>query len=348
MRHRAISLVLATSLGLAAFGGRAYADETTAQQTVAAEVLFEEGLELKKAGKFLEAAKKLEQAQRVDPGIGTLLHLADAFERGGKLASAWGSYKEAAGAAQKARDPREKLANDLAGKLAGKLARLSLDLGSNASLPGLVVARGTVELAGSMASVPIPVDAGTLVVEVRAPGHLSFREELSIKDGDQRTLTVPPLEPKPEEPVPAGVDTGASNVPPPSSGPPTSRSTTTPLQHKLRYGSLALGLGAAAGAGVATAFLIRAIQFKDQSAPLCDATTCTTLEGEALTNDALHAARIATTATVVAGAAGAGALGLLIGSFAAGRAPERKDVAWAAVPWFDGRAAGLTVGGSFR
>ena len=52
------------------------------------EALFEEGKRLKKDGQFLDAARKFEQVQRLDPGIGTLLHLAESYERGGLLASA--------------------------------------------------------------------------------------------------------------------------------------------------------------------------------------------------------------------------------------------------------------------
>jgi hypothetical protein len=345
MRHRAISLVLATSLGLASLAGPAHAEEATAQQKAAAEALFEEGLRLKKDGKFLEATRKLEQAQRLDPGIGTLLHLADGYERAGKLASAWGNYKEAGATAQKARDPREKLANELAGKLVGKLARLSIDLGPNTGLRGLAVTRGSVELDASTAAVPIPVDAGTIGVEVRAVGHRPFRIEVTVKDGEQRKLEIPALEAMPEEPAQASTPTNTTAST--TASPSPTVGTTTPLQRKLRYGSLALGVGAAAGAGVATAFLIRAIQLNDQASALCDKTTCTTLEGEMLTNDSLHAARVATTGTVVAGVAAAGALGLLIGSVAAGKPAPRNDVAWTASPWFDGRSAGMVLGGSF-
>lgn len=350
MRQRTISFVIATLLGVGCVvaSRAARAGESAAMQKTAAEALFEEGMRLKRAGQFLESTKKFEQAQRLDPGIGTLLHLAEAYERAGKLASAWGNYKEAAAAAQRERDGRrEALGNELAKKLEPKLARLSIELGANKSLPGLVIKRGPVELDASTASVLIPVDAGQLTIVVTARGYMPHDDEITVVDGETRTLTIAPLVPEPPEPK--------ADEPKPQDSKPTlvapqnSYSMSTG-QRALRYGSLVLGIGAAGSAGAAAAFAVRAVSLNDDASAFCDATTCSTIEGEALTHDALLAAKIATTATVIAGVAGAGALGMLIGSLGSDGASEANTAprtSWTAAPWLDGNSFGATLGGSF-
>lgn len=343
MRVRAISIALATLLAASATVRLAHAGD---EGKAAAEVLFEEGKRLKKEGSFLEAAQKFEQAQRLDPGIGTLLHLGDAYERAGKLASAWANYRDAADLARKARDEREKMARGLADRLDPKLARVRLDLGSNATLPGLVVSRGGVDLGAGVADVAIPVDAGTLVFEVRAAGHATHRAEIAVGDGEQRTVTVPPLEALAEPPKTEGPGDGtpAKPAPPPPPRAPTPSSART----GLRIGALSLGVGALAGAGVAVAFSLRAVKLDDDASAFCSGLTCSDPRGEQLSREALAAAEVATIAAVAGGVAGAGALGLFLGSFA----PKAPDGAPSAtplrlLPWGSATAAGASLGGAF-
>src|SRR5262245_33706896 len=62
----------------------------------AAGALFDEATRALAARNCTEAAKKLEASQKLDGGIGTLLYLADAYEKCGRLASAWATFREAA------------------------------------------------------------------------------------------------------------------------------------------------------------------------------------------------------------------------------------------------------------
>src|SRR6476620_10990144 len=66
----------------------------SASDKAAAEALFDEGVTLLKQGKLQEAS------QRIDPGIGTLLYLAETYEKLGRTASAWATFREAASQAQ--------------------------------------------------------------------------------------------------------------------------------------------------------------------------------------------------------------------------------------------------------
>jgi Flp pilus assembly protein TadD len=95
MRLRAISLALSFAAIGSAFAPAIRADQLSAEKKAAAETLFEDGKRLKKEGNFLEAARKFEQVQKLDPGIGTLLHLAESYERAGFFASAHSGFMAA-------------------------------------------------------------------------------------------------------------------------------------------------------------------------------------------------------------------------------------------------------------
>src|SRR6187399_829900 len=66
----------------------------------AAEALFLEAKKLAAAGKLAEACPKFAESNRLDRGAGTLIHLADCYEKNGQSASAWATFKDAASAAQ--------------------------------------------------------------------------------------------------------------------------------------------------------------------------------------------------------------------------------------------------------
>ena len=50
----------------------------------AAEALFDQGVRLMKQNSFSDACPKLEESERIDPAVGTLLYLGECYERVGK------------------------------------------------------------------------------------------------------------------------------------------------------------------------------------------------------------------------------------------------------------------------
>src|SRR5580698_8378696 len=100
MLRRHLAFALATGLGLATLSGSLPAlAQPSPPARAAAAALFEDGRRLMGENKFAEACPKLEESQRLDPGMGTLYNLSVCFEAVGKIASAWVGFRDVAGQA---------------------------------------------------------------------------------------------------------------------------------------------------------------------------------------------------------------------------------------------------------
>lgn len=159
----------------AAFGGRAYAEPL---DPVAAEAFFAEGRELLKEQKFAEACSKFEASQRLDPAIGTLMNLADCYERSGRFASAWVAFREAAGAASSAHQaPRAAHARERAAALEPRLCRLAVIV--DRSDPRTVLRDGR-PVDASVWNEPVPIDAGHHVITVQKDSTELLKREVDV------------------------------------------------------------------------------------------------------------------------------------------------------------------------
>src|SRR3954467_9213570 len=67
-----------------------------ASQKATAEALFEEGRKLMAEGKAADACPKFADSEQLDASSSTLLNLASCYEKLGRTASAWATYREAA------------------------------------------------------------------------------------------------------------------------------------------------------------------------------------------------------------------------------------------------------------
>src|SRR5690348_1000013 len=74
----------------------ATAHAQAASQKATAEALFEEGRKLMAEGKVAEACPKFADSEQLDASSSTLLNLASCYEKLGRTASAWATYREAA------------------------------------------------------------------------------------------------------------------------------------------------------------------------------------------------------------------------------------------------------------
>lgn len=186
--RRASSIAVSAALGLTP--ELASASEAEAR----ADSLFREGKALLERGEIAAACERLAQSQALDPGLGTLGLLALCHERQGKTASAWREYRAVAELARaQGQAERERVALTRARELEPKLAKLTVRVPR--PVPNLVV-----ELDGEAIEPgeALPVDAGSLVLRARAPGHRDHEQVVRVAAGpSEQSLTLPALEPNP-------------------------------------------------------------------------------------------------------------------------------------------------------
>jgi hypothetical protein len=305
----------------------------------AAEALFAEAKRLVAKKNYAEACPKFAESNRLDRGAGTLIHLADCYEKNKQAASAWATYTEAASAAQAlGRSDWEKLARKRASALEPTLATIVVRVDEPA--PELEVTRDGEPMAEASWGVPIPVDAGSHALEARAPGREPFTTEVTVaKDGQKVEVVIPPLMARAtaaaSSPAPVVADGGGAYEPAPDRAPPSEAQRT--------LGFVVGGVGVAALAGGAITGLM-AISKNDTSQTECpNDGAC----GSRAAVDANESAR--TFATISTIAFGAGAALVLAGTVLVLTAPDARKEARAIriVPRADARSAGVGIMGVF-
>jgi hypothetical protein len=244
---------LAASIALVvAAGATASAQPSAGGNKVAAEALFEDGRKLVAEGKYAEACSKFADSERLDPSLGTLLNLASCFEKLGRTASAWVTYREAASAANAAgRKDYIAIAERHADALATKLARLTVIVAQ--PIDGLRIVRDGVVVDRAEWGTPIPIDTGSHAIEAAAPGHRGWASTVDVtQDGTQATLTVPALEAAPEAapaaasppaPEPAPLVAPPTSLPPPDAGSSSGRGQRSVGLVLAGLGVVGLGTG---------------------------------------------------------------------------------------------------------
>jgi tetratricopeptide (TPR) repeat protein len=236
----ALALILGTSMPAAA-------QPASSNGKVAAEALFEQGRSLMAENKFADACPRFADSQKLDPSPGTLLNLANCYEKLGRTATAWATYREAASAANAAnRADYVASAQRHADALAPKLAKLTATVAQ--PVDGLQVRRDGVEVLRAEWGVPIPIDSGTHTIDASAPGFKPWSQNVDVtQDGAQVNVTVPALEAAPPSatPVPAPTPAPApAPTPAPAPPPDTSRGSGQRVAGLIVGGVGVLGLGA--------------------------------------------------------------------------------------------------------
>lgn len=170
----------------------------SAADSATAEILFNEALALLEGNKAAEACRKLEESQRLDPGVGTLLYLADCYQQTGRTASAWATFKEAAYMAKARADEREAVALEQAQKLEPTLSYLTLEV--TATSGELTLLHDGKVVGQPLWGTAFPVDPGVHQLEASAPGKKQWTASVDIAPGPhQERVIVPALEDAPPE-----------------------------------------------------------------------------------------------------------------------------------------------------
>lgn len=244
-----------------------------------AEHLFEEGRTLMASGKYADACPKLAESHRLDPGVGTLLNLGDCYEKLGRTASAWATYREAETLAHRA-GQKERAAHSAAraDALKKELSYLVIDVASDT--PGIVVKRDGEAVGQPVWSTRVPIDPGEHTIEASAPGYLAKSQKVNVAARSEQRVAVGGLA---RAPV-----TATSEAP---SGPGT--------QRLVGYGIGGAGI-VAAGVGVVFGAIAKS-RNDDARDNLCSDVDCTQAGADKI--ESAQSAATISTVLVVAGAA---------------------------------------------
>jgi len=300
-------LAIVAAAMFAAGDARAGGDNEGGQ--AAAESLFQEARKLMDAKKYGEACPKLAASHKLSPAVGTLLNLADCYEKDGKLASAWARFHEAVALAQRlGRPDREKTARDRADKLEPRLIKLSILAKENVE----VKLDGNV-LDPAVLGSPVPVDPGKHAIEASAKGKKPFTTTLEVSERTKSpSVEIPPLDPIPEEKKP----------PPPLTEPPAEERGSDGSTQRI-IGVVGMGVGLA-GVAVGTVFGLRTSSKWDEAKTHCNTALECDATGVELTETAKNAGTVSTIAFVAGGVLLAG--GAVLFFTAPSRTPVRVGV----------------------
>ncbi len=176
-----------------------------AEVRAAADALFQEGRALVKQGQLAAGCAKLEASEKLDPAPGTLLALADCFERDGRLASAWSTWNDAATLSRQRNDKRRlETAEKRALALEPKLPKLEIDVPPESAVDGLVVKRNESPVEAAIFGFKVPVDPGEQAISATAPGREPWTTTVVIKaEPGVTNVRIPPLVKLPEPDVTA-------------------------------------------------------------------------------------------------------------------------------------------------
>lgn len=309
----------------------------------AAEALFDQGLRLMKQNNFNEACPKLEESERIDPAVGTLLYLGECYERAGKTASAWATFREAASLANNmGQADRGRVAASRAQDLEPRLSRLSIELAPDvARIAGVVVKRGSQRLEPSLYGTPLPVDPGDYSIEVSAPGYETWNTPIKVEAGGaSASVRVPGLVKRPEAATPAPSDQTPAGPRAELAKP----ANATPAKQGLSTGQtlgLVVGGVGVVGLGIGTYFGVRAITKNSDAEEYCSGDNLCAQQGLDLTDKAKKDA----TAANIAFAAGAALVAIGGVVFLTSGSSDLERVAL--VPLLGPRSAAASISGRF-
>lgn len=319
--------------------------QPSAADKATAEALFDAALDLMRQGRNEAACPRLEQSHRIDPGIGTLLYLAECYEKTGRTASAWATFRQAMSESRAAgQAERSRKAQARAARLEPGLSKLTIDVApEDLAIEGFAVSVAGKPLERPLFGIAIPRDPGEIAIEASAPGHETWKTSVKLGAANATAnVKVPPL--KPLEVAP-----GEPAEPPPAAaveGPAPARGAAAPARSgggTTRLVGLVVGGAGVVGLGLGTFFGVRAISKNSEAEGYCKGgATCEDPRGVTLTDEASGAA---TASNVAFGLGAAAVIGGAVLYFVV--APRQSSSVQVGA-MLDGQNVGLRVGGTFE
>jgi hypothetical protein len=204
---RIASAILAIAIG----GATASAQSATEQ----ASALFEEGRRLMLDGDFAQACARFEASQQLAPSSATLINLGECRERNHQLATAWHTFEDARRQAEAVRDKDDAhIAATHASRLEPRLSHLTIAVAPGRQTTGLAISLTTGPVDAASWNRALPVDGGRYTITARAPGRVTWSQEVQVANAnDAITVDIPLLEPVVAAPGPAAIDRPSRVVP---------------------------------------------------------------------------------------------------------------------------------------
>ena len=318
----------ALALVLVAFAPPAYADDANA------DALTKQGIELRRQHRDAEALEAFRRAFAITPTPRARAQIALAEQALGRWLEADDDLRQALAHTDdvwiaKNRGVLERAREAIEARL-GWLEVAADALGAELWVNG--TRRGVLPL-----DTPVRVEAGTVVVEVRATGYETARRIVAVGPGgsareDLHLVRLPPSDAAPESAhIEAPTPASQLRAPPP-------RARNARLENA---GLVAIGAGVA-GVAAGAYFGVRTLQTKAQRDDHCGAASC---DGQGVALDG-KARALATRSTAWFGA------GLLVGAsgavmFWVARSARRQESAFRVAPDLGPDRAGVILGGSF-
>lgn len=185
------------------------ASPARADDAAAAQALFDEATALKAQDQWAKACPKFDSSYKLDPALGTLLNLANCYEKLNQVASAWAKWDEAFQWATKNGDDRAEYARSQRDALVPRLPKLTITVKS--PVAALSVERDASKVPAPMYNSAIPVDPGEHSVFVRRGDEVLRTEKVKVVEAQSAEVTLdlaaieraapPPPKPKREKDV---------------------------------------------------------------------------------------------------------------------------------------------------
>jgi len=288
--------------------------QVSPEEKAAAEAVFQEGMRLIKQGNFADACPKFEMSQRVEPAVGTMLYLAECYEKTDRTASAWAMFREAASLAETQKQfDRQKTAEMRAARLEPRLAWLTIDVPKESAVLGLQIRRNGVLVSSELSGIATPVDPGEVQVDASAPGRSPYSTKVKVAAKARVSVPIPVLQAAPDAapaavaaPVVAQPENAqlAPVAPPPHSAepPPNATPASTGSSHASPIPWIVGGVGVAA-LGVGTVFGLKAISNANEARDTCPKNICNDAQGATAADSAHTQATISNVSFVLGGVA---------------------------------------------
>lgn len=302
----------AFAIAIATFATPVFADTTGSAE--AAE-LFKQGRAALEQKDYVTACKRLEESNRLERAVGTLISLAQCEEGQSKLAAARQHWQEAADLADAVQDrlQRGAPAREKVAELDKKIARLTVKPTSNAP-EKMTVKRDDVLLTSASFGSALPLDVGKHVLVVSAEGYEPRTFDIVLAEGENREIEVEPGAALPAPVVAPVVPAGPVGLAPAgaeaASAPAASNGNDGSTMRTVAY---VVGGAGIVGLGIGSAFGLTASSKWSSAQEACKPGACGPgSEAQNEKESAASAGHASTVAFVVGSVALATGIGLLV------------------------------------